>query len=65
MVLPTGVGETELMAIMAYIISKGRVLLIAPMIVIKETVIDALNPDKPENFVLRERYLIGLKICQL
>lgn len=49
-VLPTGVGKTGLMALLPYSISKGRVLIIAPQIVIRETVIDALNPDKPDNF---------------
>ncbi|PFG13057.1 DEAD/DEAH box helicase [Bacillus sp. es.036] len=52
-VLPTGVGKTGLMSILPYSISQGRVLIIAPQIVIKETVIDALNPDKPENFWIK------------
>ena len=50
MVLPTGVGKTGVMALLPYGISKGRVLIIAPQIVIKETVIDALNPILPNNF---------------
>ncbi|MFB7121839.1 DEAD/DEAH box helicase family protein [Bacillus tropicus] len=54
-VLPTGVGKTGLMALLPYNISKGRVLIIAPQIVIKETVIDALNPDLPDNFWLKRK----------
>ncbi|HJV17860.1 MAG TPA: DEAD/DEAH box helicase family protein [Bacillales bacterium] len=54
-VLPTGVGKTGLMALLPYHISKGRVLIIAPQIVIKETVIDALNPDKPDNFWIKRK----------
>lgn len=52
-VLPTGVGKTGLMALLPYNISNGRVLVIAPQIVIKDTVIDALNPDLPDNFWLK------------
>ncbi|TWJ33959.1 UvrABC system protein B [Bacillus paralicheniformis] len=51
-VLPTGVGKTGLMALLPYNISNGRVLIIAPQIVIKDTVIDQLNPDIPTNFWL-------------
>ena len=54
-VLPTGVGKTGLMALLPFHISKGRVLIIAPQIVIKETVIDALNPDQPENFWIQRK----------
>ncbi|NHM31276.1 DEAD/DEAH box helicase [Neobacillus terrae] len=54
-VLPTGVGKTGLMALLPYNISKGRVLIIAPQIVIRETVIDALNPDKPDNFWIKRK----------
>lgn len=41
------------MALLPFHISKGRVLIIAPQIVIKDTVIDALNPDQPTNFWLQ------------
>ncbi|PDZ33700.1 DEAD/DEAH box helicase [Bacillus toyonensis] len=57
MVLPTGVGKTGIMALLPYGISKGRVLIIAPQIVIKETVIDALNPILPDNFWLKRKVL--------
>lgn len=49
-VLPTGVGKTGLMGILPYHISKGRVLIITPQIVIKDTVLDSLDPDYPGNF---------------
>lgn len=54
-VLPTGVGKTGLMALLPYNICKGRLLIIAPQIVIRETVIDALNPDKPDNFWIKRK----------
>lgn len=52
-VLPTGVGKTGLMALLPYGISKGRVLIITPQLVIKDNVVDSLNPDYPNNFWLR------------
>ncbi|MBV4441272.1 DEAD/DEAH box helicase [Clostridium tyrobutyricum] len=55
MVLPTGVGKTGLMALLPYNISCGRVLIIAPQIVVKDTVIDALNPELPDNFWLKRK----------
>ncbi|WP_058953199.1 DEAD/DEAH box helicase family protein [Clostridium tyrobutyricum] len=55
MVLPTGVGKTGLMALLPYNISRGRVLIIAPQIVVKDTVIDALNPELPDNFWLKRK----------
>ncbi|MFZ5945658.1 MAG: DEAD/DEAH box helicase [Bacillota bacterium] len=54
-VLPTGVGKTGLMALLPYNISNGRVLIITPQIIIKDTVVDALNPDLPENFWLKRK----------
>lgn len=52
-VLPTGVGKTGLMALLPYNICRGRVLIITPQIIIKDTVVDALNPDLPDNFWLK------------
>lgn len=49
-VLPTGVGKTGLMGILPYFISKGRVLVITPQLVIKDAVLDSLDPDYPGNF---------------
>lgn len=52
-VLPTGVGKTGLMALLPYHISNGKVLIIAPQIVIRDTVVDALNRENPQNFWLK------------
>lgn len=52
-ILPTGVGKTGLMGLLPYGISKGRVLVITPQIVIKEHVSDSLDPDYPSNFWLK------------
>ncbi len=49
-VLPTGVGKTGLMGILPYGVSAGRVLIITPQLVIKDDVIDSLDPDCPNNF---------------
>lgn len=49
-VLPTGVGKTGLMALLPYNICKGRALIIVPQIVIKDTVVEEINPDIPDNF---------------
>ncbi|WP_039239200.1 DEAD/DEAH box helicase [Clostridium novyi] len=49
-ILPTGVGKTGLMALLPYNISSGRVLIIAPQIVIKDTVIEELDSCSPGNF---------------
>lgn len=49
-VLPTGVGKTGLMAIAPYDISNGKVLIIAPQLTIKDTLIKELDPYNPSNF---------------
>ncbi|MDR3600230.1 MAG: DEAD/DEAH box helicase family protein [Desulfosporosinus sp.] len=54
-ILPTGVGKTGLMGLLPYNICSGRVLIIAPQIVIKDTVIDALNPELSDNFWLKRK----------
>lgn len=54
-VLPTGVGKTGLMALLPFHISKGKVLIIAPQIVIRDTVVDALNPQNPACFWLKQK----------
>lgn len=56
-VLPTGVGKTGLMAILPYGISNGRVLIIAPQIVIKDTVIKALDPSSADNFWTKRKVI--------
>lgn len=52
-VLPTGVGKTGLMGLFPYGISNGRVLIITPQVVIKETVLESLDPRNSENFWLK------------
>ncbi|WP_237578402.1 DEAD/DEAH box helicase [Leptospira mayottensis] len=49
-VIPTGVGKTGLIGILPYKISKGRVLVITPRLVIKDSILGALNPNSPDNF---------------
>lgn len=49
-VLPTGVGKTGLMGIIPYGISFGRVLIVTPQLVIKDAVLDSLDPEHPKNF---------------
>ncbi|AFH60596.1 DEAD/DEAH box helicase [Paenibacillus caseinilyticus] len=51
-VLPTGVGKTGLMGIAPFGISFGRVLIVTPQLVIKDAVLDSLDPDHPQNFWL-------------
>lgn len=48
--LPTGTGKTGLMAIAPYNISNGRVLIITPQTVIRDTVLGSLDPTYPKNF---------------
>jgi superfamily II DNA or RNA helicase len=51
-VLPTGVGKTGLMGIIPFGISFGRVLIVTPQLVIKDAVLDSLDPEHPQNFWL-------------
>lgn len=51
-VLPTGVGKTGLIGILPFGISEGRVLVITPQLVIKDAVLDSLDPHYPGNFWL-------------
>ncbi|WP_025716417.1 DEAD/DEAH box helicase [Paenibacillus sp. 1-18] len=51
-VLPTGVGKTGLMGILPFGISFGRVLIVTPQLVIKDAVLDSLDPEHPRNFWL-------------
>lgn len=48
--LPTGTGKTGLMAIAPYNISNGRVLIITPQTVIRDSVLGSLDPIYPKNF---------------
>lgn len=49
-VLPTGVGKTDVIGIAPYRISEGKVLIIAPRLAIKDTLIKQLDPLDPGNF---------------
>lgn len=60
-VLPTGVGKTGLMALLPFHISGGKVLIIAPQIVIRDTVVDSLNPENPANFWLKQQVFSSVK----
>lgn len=54
-VLPTGVGKTGLMGILPFGISFGRVLIVTPQLVIKDAVLDSLDPEHPGNFWLARK----------
>lgn len=54
-VLPTGTGKTGLMGIAPYDISNGRVLIITPQTVIRDSVIGSLDPLYRKNFWLFTR----------
>ncbi|UOK56173.1 DEAD/DEAH box helicase family protein [Bacillus sp. OVS6] len=54
-VLPTGTGKTGLMGISPYDISNGRVLIITPQTVIRDSVLGSLDPLYPRNFWLFTR----------
>ncbi|WP_226701746.1 DEAD/DEAH box helicase [Priestia aryabhattai] len=54
-VLPTGTGKTGLMGIAPYNISSGRVLIITPQTVIRDSVLGSLDPLYPRNFWLFTR----------
>lgn len=48
--LPTGTGKTGLMGIAPFKISEGRVLIITPQTVIRDSVLGSLDPLHPKNF---------------
>lgn len=54
-VLPTGTGKTGLMGIAPYEISDGKVLIITPQTVIRDSVLGSLDPAYPNNFWLFTR----------
>lgn len=49
-VLPTGVGKTGVMALAPFSLCSKRTLIITPGTTIRNTVIDSLNPENPDNF---------------
>ncbi len=54
-VLPTGVGKTGVMGIAPYYVSKGRVLVIAPRVAIKDNLVKNLDPLNPDNFWIKRK----------
>ncbi|MBY7009040.1 DEAD/DEAH box helicase [Clostridium botulinum] len=61
LILPTGVGKTGLMGILPYGIAKGRVLIITPQLMIKDEVVDSLNPDNPNNFWIKRKIFSNIQ----
>ncbi|MCG7337153.1 DEAD/DEAH box helicase family protein [Sporosarcina sp. ACRSM] len=53
--LPTGTGKTGLMGIAPYKVSEGRVLIITPQTVIRDSVLGSLDPTHPKNFWMFSR----------
>lgn len=51
-ILPTGAGKTGVMGIVPFGICKGRVLIITPQLVIKDHVVESLDPSDAKNFWL-------------
>lgn len=51
-IMPTGTGKTGLMAIAPYGISKSKVLIVTPQTVVRNTVMEEINPLNPRNFYL-------------
>ncbi|WP_312653427.1 DEAD/DEAH box helicase family protein [Proteiniclasticum sp.] len=51
-VLPTGVGKTGVMAIAPYAVGCKRVLIITPQTIVRNTVMNEINPLNPMNFYL-------------
>ncbi|MCP3746688.1 DEAD/DEAH box helicase [Paenibacillus sp. A3M_27_13] len=54
-ILPTGAGKTGVMGLVPFGISKGRVLVITPQLVIKDHVVESLDPSEPDNFWLKRK----------
>lgn len=53
--LPTGTGKTGLMGIAPFKIAEGRVLIITPQTVIRDSVLGSLDPTHPKNFWMFSR----------
>lgn len=54
-ILPTGAGKTGVMGLVPYGICRGRVLVITPQLVIKDHVLESLDPSERENFWLKKK----------
>ena len=65
LIIPTGVGKTGLMGILPYGISNGRVLIITPQLMIKDTIVDSLNPDNPNNFWLKRKIFNAVSLTPI
>lgn len=60
-VLPTGVGKTGVMAILPFGISEGRVLIITPGLVVRDTIIKHLDTATPDCFLYKYNIIPDLK----
>lgn len=58
-ILPTGTGKTGVIALSPFGISEGRVLVITPQLVIKDHVLDSLDPTNPTNFWFNQKVFSG------
>lgn len=54
-ILPTGAGKTGVMGMVPYGLCHGRVLIITPQLVIKDHVVESLDPSSQENFWLKRK----------
>ncbi|MGN7352339.1 DEAD/DEAH box helicase [Paenibacillus amylolyticus] len=54
-ILPTGAGKTGVMGMVPYGLCRGRVLIITPQLVIKDHVVESLDPSSQENFWLKRK----------
>lgn len=54
-ILPTGAGKTGVIGLVPYGICRGRVLVITPQLVIKDHVLESLDPSEPDNFWLKRK----------
>ena len=60
--MATGVGKTGVMGIAPYYISKGKVLIIAPRVAIKDNLIKELDPLNPDNFWIKRNVFSSPRI---
>ncbi|OMD87837.1 MULTISPECIES: DEAD/DEAH box helicase [Paenibacillus] len=56
-ILPTGAGKTGVMGLVPFGLCQGRVLIITPQLVIKDHVIESLDPSVPDNFWLKRKVM--------
>jgi DNA repair protein RadD len=58
--VPTGCGKTGLMAITPFGISRGRVLVVTPGLIINDGVLSNLDSSSPDNFWLKRNVIFSL-----